>query len=78
MIETTPVKPSQKSNANRRSLTGHWHAATDRAEHSRLPSSMLHNLYLKHRQFLPFRNPWQDNFAVRAVGPSSGSRSRSS
>lgn len=51
------------------SLTGDWHAATDRAEHSRehTPSSTLHYLYLKHRQFLPLRNPWQDNFAARAV-----------
>lgn len=78
-IETAPARPSEKSSANRRSLPGDWHAATGRAEHSRLaPSSILHNLYLKHRQFLPLRNPWQDNFDVRAVKLSSGNRSRSS
>lgn len=51
------------------SLTGDWHAATDRAEHSRLqrPSSTLHNPHLKHRQVLLLRNPWQDYFAVRSV-----------
>lgn len=49
-------------------LTGDWHAATDRAEHSRLaPSSTLHSLYSKHSQFLPLGHPWKDNFAVRAV-----------
>lgn len=61
-IETTPVRPSEKSNANRRSThrglaCSHWQGRAQQA----CSSSTLHSLYLKHSQFLPL------DIAVRAV-----------
>lgn len=75
-IESTPVRPSEKSNANWRSThrglaCSHWQGRAQQA----CSSSTLHSLYLKHSQFLPLGHRCQ---SCKTLGPSSGSRSRSS
>lgn len=50
-------------------LTGDWHAATARAEHSRLaPSSALHNLYLKHRRVRERGFDWKRESVMPSLG----------